>query len=69
MWKKKLDEKGEQSKLNTTAETKKKKKKGGMQWEITDWGVCHEVLQEGRIEIRVNVGRKNTKAAIVNRIS
>lgn len=26
MWKKKLDEKGEQSKLNTTAETKKKKK-------------------------------------------
>lgn len=27
MWKKKLDEKGEQSKLNTTAETKKKKKK------------------------------------------
>lgn len=66
MWKKKLDEKGEQSKLNTTAETKKK---GGMQWEITDWGVCHEVLQEGRIEIRVNVGRKNTKAAIVNRIS
>lgn len=40
-----------------------------MQWEITDWGVCHEVLQEGRIEIKVNVGRKNTKAAIVNRIS